>query len=50
MAGGDLGSVELCLGRESVALGGGADHLRDGIGQVGWRRVDEKIPIRVVLV
>jgi hypothetical protein len=45
-----LGSVELCSGWENIALGGIADHLGDCIGEIRGGRVDEKIPIGIVLV
>src|SRR5262249_40678726 len=50
MAGSDIGGVELGFGRKDIPLGSTADHLRDRIGHVRRRRIDEKIPVRIVLL
>ena len=50
VARGDLGRVQLGFRRKNIAVGRIADHLGDRIGEIGGRRVDEEIPVRVVLV
>ena len=42
--------MEFCLGRKDIAVGSTADHLGYRIGQVCRGRIDEKIPVGIVLV